>query len=121
MTIGDAVLIAFFLVLSAMLFVLLPGRLISGGSDVVVRRDDRIAGRFSLDEDRLIEVLGPIGPTSIRIEHGRARVESSPCPNKFCVHAGTVGREGGLIVCVPNRVIVTVGNGTPEGVDAVSR
>jgi hypothetical protein len=121
MTLGDAVLIAFFLALSGVLFVLLPGRLASGGSDVVIRSDDRVTGRYSLDEDRLVDVPGPMGSTTIRVERGRARVESSPCPNKFCVNTGTVGREGGLIVCVPNRVIVTVGKGTPEGVDAVSR
>lgn len=121
MTPGDAALIALFLVLAALLGVLLPGRLMPGGSDVVIRSDDRVVGRYSLDEDRLVEVSGPMGTTTVRVEQGRARVVSSPCPNKFCVHAGAVGREGGLIVCVPNRVIVTVGKGTPEGVDAVSR
>lgn len=121
MTFGDAVLIAFFLALSAVLFFLLPGRLVSAGSEVVIRSNDRVAGRYVLDEDRLVEISGPIGKTVVRVEQGRARVESSPCPNKICIHMGTVGREGGLIVCVPNKVIVTVGKGTPEGVDAVSR
>jgi len=121
MTPGDAVLIAFFLGLSAALFFLLPGWLVSAGSEVEIRSNNRVVGRYSLDEDRLIEVPGPIGSTTVCVDSGRARVESSPCPNKICVHMGSVGREGGLIVCVPNRVIVKVGTGRPEGVDAVSR
>lgn len=121
MTAGDAVLIAFFLTLSAVLFFLLPGRLVSAGSQLVIRSNDRVEARYALDEDRLVEISGPIGKTIVRLERGRARVESSPCPNKICTHMGPVGREGGLIVCVPNKVIVTVGKGTPEGVDAVSR
>jgi hypothetical protein len=121
MTPGDTVLIAFCLALSIVLFFLLPGLVVSGGSEVVIRSNERVAGRYSLDEDRRIEVPGPIGSTAVRVESGRVCVESSPCANKVCIHMGTIGREGGLIVCVPNRVIVTVGNGTPEGVDAVSR
>lgn len=118
---GDAVLIALCLALSVTLSFLLPGLVVSAGSEVVIRSSDRVVGRYSLDENRLIEIPGPIGTTTVRVERGRAWVESSPCPNKVCIHMGTVGREGGLIVCVPNEVIVTVGEGTPEGVDAVSR
>jgi hypothetical protein len=61
-----------------------------------------------LDEDRIINVPGPLGKTTVEIKGGRVRVLDSPCPNKTCVSQGWVERPGETIVCLPNRVSITV-------------
>lgn len=121
LTIGDWIVIASFVAGAAVSFVLVPGLLNLGGSDVEVRASNKVIGRFNLDTDQTIEAIGPLGPTLIRLERGRARIVSSPCPNKTCVRMGDVGKEGGLAVCVPNEVLIRVGNGHPDDIDAVSR
>jgi hypothetical protein len=121
MTAADGLLVAFVLVLAAVLFVLMPHWVLSGGTDVEVRSGDHIRGRYSLNEDRLVEVQGPLGTTVLRIHGGRAKVESSPCPDKLCIRMGEVGREGGVIACVPNQVVISVGQGRSGDLDAVSR
>ncbi len=73
---------------------------------------------LSLDKDGLYEVEGPRGKTIVQIRDHRVRVKDSACPRKFCVRQGWVRR--GAIICVPNRVVVSVGQKLPEGVDAVS-
>ena len=61
-----------------------------------------------LDEDRTINVPGPLGTTVVEIRDDRVRVPDSPCPNKVCVSQGWVERPGETIVCLPNRVSITV-------------
>jgi hypothetical protein len=61
-----------------------------------------------LDEDRIINVPGPLGKTTVEINGSRVRVLDSPCPNKVCVSQGWVERPGETIVCLPNRVSITV-------------
>ncbi|MDQ7782605.1 MAG: NusG domain II-containing protein [Desulfomonilaceae bacterium] len=120
-TIGDCALITAIIVSAVALLFVLPTLVVSGGTNVEVRSGDRVAGRYSLDEDRRVPVEGPLGTTVVRITDGHAHIESSPCPHKFCLRMGPVGGEGGLIVCVPNEVSVTVANDRADGIDAVSR
>lgn len=120
-TVADWVLIGSLLFLAAILFFLLPGWVLSGGTAVEIYSGEKLMGRYSLHQERKVGVPGPLGVTEVEIRGGRARVTSSPCPHKVCVHMGEIGSEGGLIACVPNKVVVQVGRGRPEGLDAVSR
>lgn len=61
-----------------------------------------------LDEDQTINVPGPLGTTVVEIRDGRVRVLDSPCPNKTCVSQGWAEAEGDTIICLPNRVSITV-------------
>jgi hypothetical protein len=75
---------------------------------------------FSLKEDRVIEVEGPLGITSVIISDGGVRISDSPCREKICIKMGEKQRVGEQIVCVPNRVIVEV-KGERSRVDGVTR
>ena len=46
---------------------------------------------------------------------GKAYVESASCPDGICVSHRPVFRDGESIVCLPNRVVVTVINDEDEG------
>jgi hypothetical protein len=118
---GDWVLIAFLLVTAVSSFFLIPRWLMSGSTDVEILSRDKILGRYPLNEDRRVEVPGPLGTTEVTIKKGRASIHSSPCPHKTCKAMGDIGTEGGILVCLPNEIIVRVGNGQANGLDAVSR
>lgn len=119
-TVADIVLIIVLAALAAVLFYAVPRWVVSGGTHVEVRSGDKVLGTYDLREDRRISIPGPLGNTTLEIGKGRARITSSPCPHKVCIGMGSVGKEGGLLVCVPNEVVVRVGSGTAQGVDAVS-
>ncbi|RMG68971.1 MAG: NusG domain II-containing protein [Nitrospirae bacterium] len=84
---------------------------------VVVELNGKVVYRLSLRRDAKLMVKGPLGNTRIVISDGRVRVTDSPCPEKICVRQGWVKR--GVIVCVPNRVVVTVGT-QHRTVDAIT-
>jgi hypothetical protein len=77
---------------------------------------------YSLDEEREISAAGPLGETRIVIRGGEAAVRDSPCRDKLCVSMGHIGKRGGWIACLPNRVFLRVEGREPsEGdVDAAA-
>lgn len=61
-----------------------------------------------LAETRTIDVMGLHGDTTVRVEGGRVRFTSSPCPHKICIRQGSISRCGEWIACVPNGVVAIV-------------
>ncbi|MEE4252648.1 MAG: NusG domain II-containing protein [Desulfuromusa sp.] len=87
----------------------------SSGARVIVRSDDRIVFVAPLDKDQRVELEGPLGVTILQIENGAARVVSSPCANKVCIHMGEARHTGDLLACVPNQLVITIeGDKTEE-------
>ena len=118
---ADWVLVAFLLATAVLSFFLIPRWLMSGGAEVEILSRDKILRRYPLNQDRRVEVPGPLGTSELVIKEGRASIMSSPCPHKTCMAMGDIGTEGGILVCLPNEIVVRVGNGQPDGLDAVSR
>lgn len=54
----------------------------------------------------------------IEIRDGRVRMIEASCPNHLCIRQGWIRFEGQSIVCLPNKVTVTV-RGTGDGFDFV--
>lgn len=88
--------------------------LYSGGRHAVVEVDGKHALELSLDIDVRETVRGPLGETVIAIENGYAGIEESACPHKYCVRMGRIRHMGEVIICVPNRVMVTIRGGSEE-------
>lgn len=106
--------------IAALLFLLIPRMIVSDGALVEVSSGRELRGKFPLSEDLRLEAPGPLGKTEIEIMNGQVRILSSPCRNKICVNMGSVGREGGVLVCVPNEVVVGIGYNRSDDLDAVS-
>ena len=79
-----------------------------GGRSVQIEVNGRPAYILPLDKDRSVSVEGPLGKTLIEIKNQRVRVTDSPCRNKLCIQQGWV--RSGTIICLPNRVVITVGD-----------
>ncbi len=93
-------------VLVALSFTLLLYR--TDGARVVVSANDKIVFVAPLNQDRQVELDGPLGTTVLRIEHGGVRIISSPCPRKVCISMGKASQAGDLIACVPNQLVVRI-------------
>lgn len=72
----------------------------------------------SADRDARLEVPGPRGVSIVEIRSGKARMLSSPCPDQLCTRMGRIGSPGETILCIPNRVSVTIisKHGQPDAV-----
>lgn len=77
------------------------------GATVVITAPGLTAS-FPLDTDRRIE----LEHLTVVIENGQVYVADADCPDKVCQHTGKISRENQTIVCLPNRVTITI---TGEG------
>jgi len=79
------------------------------GEWVEVTVDGRVYGVYSLAENRTEEILQEGDRVNrLVILDGKAYMESASCPDGICVAHPPVFRQGESIVCLPNRVVVSV-------------
>lgn len=89
------------------------------GDAVRVTVDGELYGTYSLSQAVIVDIdSGENRENGNRlvIRDGKAFVESATCPDGICVSHRPIFRDGESIVCLPNRVVVTVVGGT--GTDA---
>ena len=112
----DVVIIALLLIIS---LVLLAVSLISreDGATVDVEIDGKRVAVYDLDKTGEYVLNG--GTNILKIENGEAYLSYADCPDHTCVRTGKIRYVGQSIICLPNRVTVTV-RGDFGGVDLVS-
>ena len=110
----DRKLLVVFALLIASSFLILLGQ--KTGGKVVASVDDQVVFVAPLDKDRQVELKGPLGVTVLEIKGGAARIVSSPCTKKICIHMGEARRNGDLLACVPNHLVISI-EGNRDGED----
>lgn len=71
-----------------------------------------------LDKDGVIEVPLTDGHKFIiKIEGGKVWAEESDCQDKVCIGMGKISRVNQQIICLPNKVTITItGESTSDGI-----
>lgn len=89
------------------------------GSFVEVELDGEVMAKYSLAQNGEYSLNG--GSNILVIENGEAYLSYADCPDKTCVRTGRIRYAGQSIICLPNRLSVTVrSNHGQDGVDIVS-
>ena len=100
-------LILFLCLILVGLSVFLIGDLLKGeGAYVSVKVGDGGEKLYSLSEDGEYVLNG--GTNILVIEKGEAYMRYAECPDKTCVRGGKISLTGERIVCLPNRIYITV-------------
>lgn len=114
----DIIIIAAILVvsLSLLLIVTLSKE---EGSVVVVEIDGTTVATYPLDKNAEYSLNG--GSNVLVIEDGVAYMSYSNCPDHTCEKTGKIRYVGQTIICLPNKIAVTIkGDNAEGGVDFVS-
>ncbi len=69
-----------------------------------IRAGDQVYATLSLDQQRTLDVPGPLGISRIQVDRGRARVVSDPGRHQYCVKQGWLSQAGQVAMCLPNQV-----------------
>lgn len=76
---------------------------------VEVSIDGETVASYDLNKDLDTVIEGYHGGTNhLIIQNGQAWISEATCPDKVCIHQGRITMNGELLVCLPNRVIVTI-------------
>ena len=115
----DILLVVIILVVAGMCFFLhevIGGK---GAGCVTVKVAGEITGVYSLAEDQEIPLNG--GTNILKIKNGRADMIEADCPDKLCVNQKAISKNGESIICLPNKVVVTVDSSENSAFDAVAQ
>ena len=103
--IADLILI-FCVVLVALSVFLVAFLKSEDGVFVSVRIGDGESVMYSLSEDGEYKLLG--GKNILVIKDGKAYMSHADCPDKTCVRTGAISKTGEQIICLPNRVYISI-------------
>ena len=66
------------------------------------------------------EVSGNAGATNtVCVRPGSIAIVSASCPDQICVHHSRISRNKETIVCLPDKVVITIENGEDSGIDVL--
>ncbi len=84
------------------------------GNKVVVTVDGEKYGVYSLFEDREIEISQNGHNNYITIKDGKVSMTYSSCVNQICVNTHEISQTKDSIVCLPNKVMISI-EGSEQG------
>ena len=90
-----------------------------GAGCATVKVRGEIEGIYSLAEDRTIEING--GTNILQIKNGTVDMTTADCPDKLCVNQKSISKNGESIICLPNKVVVTIDSKEDSEFDAVAQ
>ena len=91
-----------------------------GGNSVKVTVDGKAYGVYSLNENITEDIdTDNEGLNRLIIRDGKAYMETATCPDGICVSHKPIFRNGESIVCLPNKVVVTVTTTDADSPDVV--
>lgn len=93
----------------------------SEGASVLVTVDGEVYGEYPLDTDAQIRIGDDNAYNLLVIKDGEAELAQASCPDKLCVKQGKISFDGQSIICLPNKVVVTVTGGEQSDYDAVAK
>lgn len=125
---NDIILISVIVIISVALLlvwklVYLNGQDTNGDACVKVTVDGKVYGTYSLSKDDTIEIKNVDGDVTntLVIKDGVADVTAADCPDHLCVKQKAISNEGESIICLPNKVVVTVKSDTKSDIDSISK
>lgn len=125
---NDIILISVIVIISVALLlvwklVYLNGQDTNGDECVKVTVDGKVYGTYPLSKDDTIEIKNVDGDVTntLVIKDGVADVTAADCPDHLCVKQKAISKEGESIICLPNKVVVTVKSDTKSDIDSISK
>ena len=80
----------------------------SAGQSFVILKGEYDEWVYPLDSSETVNVQGPLGETSVKIQNGFAQIVSSPCTNQTCISTGAIHSNGQWAACLPNKIMLYI-------------
>ena len=79
--------------------------------------DGELYGTYPLAYEQTIAVSDT---NQLTIKDGKAKMIHADCPDQLCVNQKAISKDGESIICLPNKVVITIVGGDESEVDAVT-
>ena len=119
---NDIILIAVIIALAALIFILINS-FSSNGNKVIIEQNAKQIAVLDLNKNQEYKIYDKNGNicNTVIISGGLASMKYANCKDKICVNHNKISKNNESIICLPNKVIVTVVNNKGSDVDEVAR
>lgn len=116
---GDYIIVALILLLSTGIFLVSKNSVVEAAEkEVVVSVDGKVEGRYTLsDKEKLYTIDNKYGKNTFAITSDGVHMVESDCKDQICIHMGHITRAGESIICLPNRLIISLENVNADNED----
>lgn len=91
------------------------------GSNIMITVDGKEYGTYSLLEEQTITIGEGETINIIEIKGGKAYMKEASCPDQLCVDQNEISFDKESIICLPNKVVITVISDVESDVDGIVR
>lgn len=91
------------------------------GSNILITVDGKEYGTYSLLEEQTINICEGDTKNIIEIRAGKAYMSEASCPDQLCVDQNEISFNKESIICLPNKVVITVISDVESDVDGIVR
>lgn len=88
----------------------------AGSAEVFI--DGRQAGSYPLSRDCEIGLNG--GTNILVIKDRTAKIVEADCPDQVCVRHKAISKKGESIICLPNKIVVSIDEGEGQELDSLT-
>lgn len=116
---NDGIFIGVLATICVIVFIVFSVMHRSQGSIIVITRNGELYGTYNLSQNQTIEIENTDHEVTntLQIKDGVAKMIEADCPDKLCMHQKAISVSKENIVCLPNRIVVTVEADHNEGLD----
>lgn len=120
---NDIIFLTVIIILAIAVYLIFSFFFSSDGDVVNISVDGTLYGTYPLDTDARIEIKNSSGQVTnvLIIENDSAHMEEATCPDKLCIKQKTISKDNESIICLPNKVAVTVTSKSESDIDVISR
>lgn len=91
------------------------------GSKINITVDGKEYGTYSLFQEQTITIGEGETQNIIEIKGGKAYMKEASCPDQLCVDQNEISFDKESIICLPNKVVITVISDAKSDVDGIVR
>ena len=91
------------------------------GSNITITVDGKEYGTYSLFEEQVITIENGEAKNIIEIKGGKAYMVKASCPDQLCVDQNEISFDKESIICLPNKVVLTVTSDAKSDTDLIIR
>ena len=115
---SDVVLFIAIMACAAIFYFFLSNNQAEPNARLIVKVDGEVIKTCSLEEDQVFWLPGKTNEVSI--QNGEVSMKEADCPDQICVRQKAISKEGESIICLPNKVVVSIVGGEEKELDAVT-
>lgn len=117
----DLILIGVLLAAAFLIWLIITRMQPAAGASAVVTVDGDVYGTYPLSQNQEIPIMkGEKRTNLLVIKDGKADITEADCPDRLCVHQKPISMTNETIVCLPNKVVVSIEGSTESGIDSIA-